>query len=467
MCPICDDTASNSWLELRGRRVRNWLRDKVGIDKPIAFTVMARVWASIAGIVTLVLIARFLSPAEQGYYYTFGSLVALQIVFELGFSFVILQVASHERAHVEITADEKVSGDPVAHARLASVLQKAVRWYSSAALLLAIFLIVAGSHFFATHRQSDPSIHWRVPWYATAIAAAITFQVDPVLSFMEGCGYVANIARVRFAQAATGNLLAWIVLISHHGLFTPAMMIMGNVLIACTWLFRRRRLLRDLLFYKVGEHRIRWGAEVWHFQWRIAVSWLCGYFIFQLYNPVLFAYKGAVAAGQMGMSLSVSAALQSVSISWINTKAAPFGSLIARREFAKLDSIFFRAVRQSFSVCTTGAVVAWCVDWYLNVAHPRLAHRVLDPVSLGILLLTAMLSNLINAEALYLRAHKQEKFLLNSVLGAILVGCSTYFLGKRFGAFGMVTGSLMVGVLMGFPLGTYTFFKYRRLWHAQ
>ena len=61
---------------------------------------------------------------------------------------------------------------------------------------------------------------------------------------------------------------------------------------------------------------------------QMASSWLCGYFIYQLFNPVLFAYKGAVVAGQMGMSLSLANALRSVAVSWINTKAAPFGALI-------------------------------------------------------------------------------------------------------------------------------------------
>ena len=49
-------------------------------------------------------------------------------------------------------------------------------------------------------------------------------------------------------------------------------------------------------------------------------------------------------------------------------------------------------------------------------------------------------------EALYLRAHKQEKFLLNSVLGALFVAPSTYFLGKSFGAPGIVAGVLQVNV---------------------
>ena len=57
-------------------------------------------------------------------------------------------------------------------------------------------------------------------------------------------------------------------------------------------------------------------------QWRIAVSWMCGYFIFQLFVPVLFAYRGPLEAGQMGISLSISNVLASVAISWVNTKAA-------------------------------------------------------------------------------------------------------------------------------------------------
>src|SRR5579863_6389000 len=122
---------------------------------PIAFTVLARAWASAAGLITVGLIARFLSPDEQGYYYTFGSLVALQIVFELGFSFVILQMASHERAHLTITGRGGVEGDPVAHARLASVLQKVVRWYTVASLLLVGFLVIAGTYFFAAQQQPN------------------------------------------------------------------------------------------------------------------------------------------------------------------------------------------------------------------------------------------------------------------------------------------------------------------------
>ena len=339
-------------------------------------------------------------------------------------------------------------------------------WYTTAAVLLAVFLVTVGSHFFSTHQHSGQMVAWRIPWYTTAIAATVTFQLDPILSFMEGCGFVANVARLRLAQAMTGSTLAWLALVSHHGLFAPGMIIVGNASVAAIWLFRRRALLLPLLRHQIGGHRIGWMTEVWPFQWRIAVSWLCGYFIFQLYNPVLFAFRGAVEAGQMGMSLSLNGALLSVAVSWINTKAAPFGSMIARKEYEQLDRQFFLSVKQAFAVCTAGALTVCAIDIYLNWAHLALAHRVLEPISLAMVLVTAPINVIVFAQATYLRAHKQEKFLPNSVLGAILVSLSTYFLGKRYGAFGIALGSLIIAVVVGLPLATYIFSKYRRIWHA-
>jgi len=455
------------WSAVKHKITGTRLYRLIGIDRAIAFTILARGWGSFAGLITLGLIARFLSPAEQGYYYTFGSLIALQIVFELGFSFVVLQMASHERAHLEISLDGRISGDPVHLSRLASVLQKTVRWYASAAVFLVAFLVVAGLYFFSTHNQGGNRIQWQVPWLADALAATFTFLLDPLLSFMEGCGFVPQVARLRFVQAAVGSVFAWTALATHHGLFAPAATIAGYALAAGTWLFGRRSLLLPLLRRDPRPNRISWMDEVWPFQWRIAVSWLCGYFIFQLYNPVLFAYQGPVAAGQMGMSLSLANALSSVAVSWINTKAAPFGALIARREYVQLDSLFFRSTKQSVGVALTGAIVIWLLAFCLGILHQPLAHRILGPLPLAILLLTAALNMVIFAQAVYLRAHKQEKFLLNSVLGAILVSISTFFLGRTYGALGIVIGSLLIGLFMGLPLGTYTFVKYRRLWHGK
>jgi O-antigen/teichoic acid export membrane protein len=446
-------------------RTRHWVRHVLGLDRAIGFTVLARFWSSAAGLVTVALIGRFLSPAEQGYYYTFGSLVALQIVFELGFSFVILQLASHERALLSISSDYEVSGDAVAHARLASVIQKSVRWYSVAAVFMAATLLPAGFYFFSTHQHPGQTVAWQFPWLSAALMTALNFQFDPLLSFLEGCGYVSDIARLRFMQSATGSLLAWAVLITHHGLFAPSMMLIGMASASFVWLLGKRKLLLGLLRHPAETHRIRWTEEVWPFQWRIAVSWLSGYFLFWIFNPVLFAYRGPVEAGKMGMSLSLANAIQAVAVSWVSTKSAPFGTLIARKEYGRLDRTFFHAMGQSFAVSLAGALTAWLGCIYLNARHFSFAQRLLAPISLGILLLYMVVNVVIAAEAYYLRAHKQEVFFVNSLVGAVAVTLCTFIFGRRYGATGIVVSTCLLN-FAGLIWATYKFRKYRRLWHA-
>ena len=172
-----------------------------------------------------------------------------------------------------------------------------------------------------------------------------------------------------------------------------------------------------------------------------------------------------MAAGQMGMSLSLTNALQSVAFSWISTKSAPFGILIARKEFVRLDQLFFRAIMQSLAVCIAGVLVVWFGCIYINLHHLRFAQRLLSPTSLGLLLVSAPINAVIFGEAYYLRAHKQEKFLLNSVVGAILVAVSTYVLGRVYGAAGIVVGNLCLNIF-GLAWATAVFNKYRKLWHA-
>jgi O-antigen/teichoic acid export membrane protein len=438
----------------------------MGIDRAIGYTVLARGWSALAGLATVALIARSLSPVEQGYYYTFGSLVALQIVFELGFSVVILQLAAHEVAHLKLGPGGIVSGPPVAHARLASIFRKAIKWYSIAAIVMACLLIPIGWHFFAATPDPHYSVAWRLPWVAVVLASSVTFQIDPIFSFLEGCGYVARVARTRLAQSILGSLLAWSMLLLHHGLFAPALLITGQVIAGLVWIASHRSLLHKLFRHPIGNHQIDWWQEVWPFQWRIAVSYACGFFIFQLFNPILFHYWGPVVAGRMGMSLNISNAIASIAIAWISTKAAPFGALIARREFPALDRLFFRSVAQTMVFCSAVSLVVWIVAYLLTQRHMSFAQRLLPPLPFAFLLLSMNINQGVNSMALYLRAHKQEKFLLNSILGAIFLVLTAFLLGRPFGALGMTAGQLCGTLTIGLGLGSYTFFKFRKLWHA-
>jgi hypothetical protein len=137
--PLTTIRASLRWLI--DLPVATRIRNASGIDRPVFYTVVARGWSAFAGPISLIFVAQFLSKEEQGFYYTFSSVLALQIFFELGLAYVIMQSASHEKAHLEWSKDDRVlTGDPRAKARLASLLQLAAKWYVAIAVFAAVVL---------------------------------------------------------------------------------------------------------------------------------------------------------------------------------------------------------------------------------------------------------------------------------------------------------------------------------------
>ena len=62
------------------------IASKIGMDKAIAYTSGNGVIGAVIGVFSVVLYATCLTKEEQGYYYTFGSVLAIQGFFELGFT---------------------------------------------------------------------------------------------------------------------------------------------------------------------------------------------------------------------------------------------------------------------------------------------------------------------------------------------------------------------------------------------
>lgn len=113
-----------------------------------------------------------------------------------------------------------------------------------------------------------------------------------MLSIAEGCGFVAQVAKMRLFQTLTAALFAWLVLLSGFGLYANAATALATFAVGSLWIHRN--------FYHVIKAAIQcpdksqqgnlWKDEILPMQWRIAISWLSGYFIFNLFNPVAFRF---------------------------------------------------------------------------------------------------------------------------------------------------------------------------------
>ena len=102
----------------------------------------------------------------------------------------------------------------------------------------------------------------------------------------------------------------------------------------------------------------------------------------------------------------------------------------------------------------------------MNHRHLAFAQRVLPPLPFALLLASMCINQVVFSWALYLRAHKQEKFMTNSILGALWMAPTAFFFGRTSGAHGIAICYFWDTIFIGIGYGTYTFLRYRKLWHA-
>ncbi len=433
------------------------------IDRAVFFGVLARGWQMLAGVVSLLLIAHYLSPQTQGFYYTFGSLMALQGFVELGFYVVIINFASHEWAQLGLTSGGRIEGKPEALSRLISLGRLIFKWYAVGSALFIVAVGTGGYIFFS--QKAYEGISWVGPWITLTILTGLLLWASPFNSLLEGCNQVATIQKFRLNQAILSSLGLWLILLWGGGLWA----VVASVAIS---------LARDVYLIGVQYRRffapflappsgllIRWTTDIWPMQWRLAISAVFGYFAFYLYTPVMFHYHGAAIAGQMGMTWTIISTLQGLALMWVYPKVPRFGILVANKDYIALDRFWLRTSVASLIVVSGCGVAFWFVVYSLNVLNIPLAQRMLPPLATGIFLVAAFFNQISQCQSAYLRAHKQEPIMVMSLTTCLLIGLLVWVLGSRFGPVGAGLAYLVGVAAVMVPWETAIWWRCRAQWH--
>ncbi len=447
------------------------IAQRIGMDKSIAYSSGGNIIGGVTSVLVLLFIGTFLSECEQGFYFTFNSIIAIQVFFDLGLTGIMTQYVAHEQAHLE-WADNKVVllGDKKYLSRLASLLSFSVKWFGIISFVFLFAIIVVGFVFFQ-HYEYDVDIEWKTPWCLLCLGTAINMFLAPIMAYIMGLGKVDDVMRIRFYK------LIIIPLITCVGLWLGAKLYVLGIASLATAIYnllqvtntQLGRILKGIWKTQISE-RVSYMKEVFPYQWKIALSWISGYLIFQLFNPVLFATDGPAVAGQMGMTLQILNAIIGLAMAWVNTKVPLFSRLIEMKQYRELDMIFNRTLKQVSAVSLSlllvmlaGVVLLHLTD--IRIGGVALYSRVLKEDAL-LLMMGAMLANMIvSSLATYLRCHKQEPMLIQSVTMGVLTMASTFLLGHAFGLYGITTGYFILCSLVSLPWTCFLFMKYKTIWH--
>jgi hypothetical protein len=432
------------------RRRQFWRR--FGVDRAVAYAVMLRGWQFAGGAISTFLILMFFSENQQGFYYVFSNVLAMQTFFEMGFNIVVTNISSHEWSKLRLDEMGGVQGDADAQSRLISLGRLIFRWYAVASFAFIFVIGLVGLTFFAT--RPDASVQWREPWCLLAVSTGLMLWTLPYNAMLEGCDRVASVNRFRLYQAILGNLAVWSVLICGGGLWA---------VVASSWM----RLACELVFLLIGYRRffspfwrapkaatVCWRTELWPMQWRVAIGGIFNYFALNVSGLVMFYYHGSVVAGRMGITWTLMIVAHTAALAWVQTRTPVMGRLVARREFEKLDRLFLRWASLSVAAMALSGAAIWLGVITLPYWWPEVARRMLGPLETAILVIAFVVAQFPHCQTYYVRAHKRDNLLVVSAFNGAGIALAVWWAGAQYGPIGAVCGYAAVNALILLPFQT-------------
>lgn len=397
----------------------------------------------------ILLIILFLDLEMQGFYYSFYSLIFLKFFAELGLGFAIIQTISHI-----VSSNQKET-------ILASHISFFIKWYAAASILL-LFVLMPAIYIFKDQYILVNNYQNRIvnPWIFLSIATALSVFLNGLVSILEGYKKILEVSKLRLIQSLTNVVVVALCLAAGFELWSltlGAVASMGMIGLSL-YKYRSYYLFPNI----INRVKVEWRTEIWPFQWRLAVSWISGFFIFYFMTPLVLRYSGPTAAGQLGMSLQILQAINSIAVLFVSTNASIFGGFLAQKKFALMEKEFL-----SSAVKATVFLFILCAGFWIfklgieTFTDQEISMRLVANHDILWLALAGLANHIFFIMNYYFRSFKQETLWLLSLVNSLAIIILGFLFVPHYGVSAAVViysvCNMMFWIIIGIP-----FFAQRR-----
>uniref|UniRef100_B1XTG1 Polysaccharide biosynthesis protein n=1 Tax=Polynucleobacter necessarius subsp. necessarius (strain STIR1) TaxID=452638 RepID=B1XTG1_POLNS len=391
------------------------------------------------GLITALLITIFLTPEEQGYFYTMGSLLSSYTLLDLGLSSLLVQICAKNFSKLHWTNHNGIA--PIGEPRLLflDLIKKSMRWYFYAGITSLLLIPIGIIYFSYSHIGQE--IAWLGPWVIITLSLTISMPTIGLMAILEGSHRITEAYSIRSCQYVIGAFLAWILLYTGYGLYALAMPPLATFLLVTLWVQGKyRTLITEVI--NVGD-QFKWKLEVKPLHRKVALTWFSNYLFLHTPTPIIFYFLGSVKAGQFGLSMTIANVLASIGTSKVAAIIPRFSHLVEEGSQIEADTLFMKNFWQSMLICTCGAVIISACTYILASNH--IVSRLLPWNELGILMFSLVGFHSSNLMAAYFRAYGEEpmaKVNIYMMLGVLFTAGHLIKQGIFLGAMYILVGGV-------------------------
>jgi hypothetical protein len=372
------------------------LTKKLGIDAKVASGLATKAATMLLGPVGSAIIVFKLDGEIQGIYYLFLSIVALRSFFELGVGMSITQIAAHE----------KISTINQATVHPAMVLA-ANRWLKTVAFYFALLVGAGGAAFLISKGYTQFSILGA--WCLFITVSALRFSFDGIWSMLTGADYVKEANNLLTILQILLYVIQWPLLLLGFGLYSFA--ISGFVIYIAQHLLVRRRY--PWLFPRKGDTTEQEVADrrisLLNLLKRSSQTFMTGYFVFQIQQPICFHLLGATSSAKLGFTQIVGMAFLSLPVIWVQSSFPSVASSVANGDIEAAWQRYRSALVRTASLTALCLFAAMAAAECLRLI-PRFSERLMSGSESSIFFVGLSLQTLATSLTYWPRSFKVEPF---------------------------------------------------------
>lgn len=384
---------------------------------------------AITGLLTALLVTKFLTVNEQGYFYTIGSLLSSYILLDFGLSNLLVQDSARYFSALKWSSNNIVTSlSNQGKSSFLSLANWTLGWYTKLGVLTLV-IIPIGFVYFSFAKTTD-AVAWQLPWVAVVCSLALSMPAIGFLAVLEGAEKIRETYVVRILHYLIGATLAWVLLMMGHGLYAQSMAPLAIAIIVYLWmLIQFKSFLKDALTHQVA---FPWKTDLLPQQKKVGVSWLSNYLFLHVPVPIVFYFSGAADAGKMGLSMVIANVSCAIAMSWVTAVTPQVSTLVAQRKVPEALMVFKKALAISVSLLVGGIFTFYWIQ--NNFEEYSVAQRILSPNQTLLIFVTFAAFHGINALIVYFRAFKQEPLAIPSLIATLTIVLGGCFVVPNSGA---------------------------------
>lgn len=196
--------------------------------------------------------------------------------------------------------------------------------------------------------------------------------------------------------------------------------------------------------------------------WRIALLSAVYHFATQFFPLIVLWFQSKEAAGQLGMTLSITGAIQSVALAWLQTKFSLASQHHGAGDREAAGTMWRRMAIVSTTLLVLLLVTAIGLLLLLSFVGWSFEQRLITPLQLTVLSLGIVANHLVSVEGFYVMSRGSRPLLPAALMGFTATGLAVWIGGFLLGTDGVIYGYTATTAFITLPLHTWAYLQFRR-----